>query len=223
MSKVIQQGPARAGAAPQAPAPPIVGAPSETQYRILKGRQNELSEQHQSTTERRQELLDQIQTTPEASRSGLEAQLAVLDQRLVQIENDLGDVGRQVVAATPASVTDPPMRVVYRGFNEEDMIGAGFAGASIMFALFIPLMVRNFRRRRFVPSGQTQSQPMIGGERIDRMEHAIDSIAVEIERVSENQRFMTRLMTETQLASSIAAVRGSTEVAKVAAEEKPHG
>jgi hypothetical protein len=50
------------------------------------------------------------------------------------------------------------------------------------------------------------------------MEMAIDSIAVEMERVSENQRFMTRLMTETQLAGTIAAVRGSTEAAKAAAE-----
>jgi hypothetical protein len=47
---------------------------------------------------------------------------------------------------------------------------------------------------------------------------AIDSIAVEMERVSENQRFMTRLLTETQLAGTIAAVRGSTEAAKAAAE-----
>ena len=88
-----------------------------------------------------------------------------------------------------------------------------------MFALFIPLMVKYFRRRKWAPTGHTTQVPAIAGERIDRMEQAIDSIAVEIERVSENQRFMTRLMTETQLAGTIAAVRGSTEAARMAAEK----
>jgi hypothetical protein len=33
-------------------------------------------------------------------------------------------------------------------------------------------------------------------DRLERMEHAIDSIAVEVERVSESQRFVTKLMAE---------------------------
>ena len=32
--------------------------------------------------------------------------------------------------------------------------------------------------------------------RLERMEHAIDSVAVEIERISENQRFTTKLLSE---------------------------
>jgi len=32
--------------------------------------------------------------------------------------------------------------------------------------------------------------------RLERMEHSIDAIAVEVERISEGQRFMTRLLTE---------------------------
>ena len=31
---------------------------------------------------------------------------------------------------------------------------------------------------------------------IERMEHAIDSIAIEVERISENQRFTTKLLSE---------------------------
>jgi len=32
--------------------------------------------------------------------------------------------------------------------------------------------------------------------RLDRMEHAIDAIAIEIERISEGQRFTTKLLSE---------------------------
>ena len=103
------------------------------------------------------------------------------------------------------------------------MIGAGFTGAGIMFVLFVPLILRTFRRRRYVKPGTPAMTPALGGERVDRMEAAIDAIAVEIERVSENQSFMTRLMTETQLAGTIAAVRDSTEAAKMAAEKASHG
>ena len=57
-----------------------------------------------------------------------------------------------------------------------------------MFVLFIPLIYRTFRRRRWVPGGTTTTHaPAVGAERADRMEAAIDSIAVEVERISENQ------------------------------------
>ena len=42
-------------------------------------------------------------------------------------------------------------------------------------------------------------QPQIPGEvmnRLERMEQAIDSIAVEVERISEGQRFTTKLLSE---------------------------
>ena len=33
-------------------------------------------------------------------------------------------------------------------------------------------------------------------QRLERMEHAIDTIAVEVERISEGQRFVTKLLAE---------------------------
>jgi hypothetical protein len=38
--------------------------------------------------------------------------------------------------------------------------------------------------------------PAEGAARMERMERAIDSVAVEIERISENQRFLTKLLAE---------------------------
>jgi hypothetical protein len=134
----------------------------------------------------------------------------------VQIENDLTSVGRDLAATAPQSIAAPPP--IFLGYDEGDMAGAGAAGAAAMLAILMPFIIRNFiRRKRGRP--QAVGQPAIATERIDRMETAIDSIAVEIERVSENQRFMTRLLTETQLAGTLAAVRGSAEAAKIAAEE----
>jgi len=41
-----------------------------------------------------------------------------------------------------------------------------------------------------------RGQPAIGGDREQRLEQAIDAIAVELERVGEGQRFVTKLLAE---------------------------
>jgi hypothetical protein len=64
------------------------------------------------------------------------------------------------------------------------------AGAAM--AIFIPL-VRAYAKRleRGTPSGSGDAEV---AARLARMEQSIESIAVEIERVSEGQRFTTKLL-----------------------------
>jgi hypothetical protein len=194
--------------------------PAEEAYLKLQARREVMSDQLEELVERRDDLANDIARRSGADREGIEARMRALDTQIQAAEADLAAVTKEVANAATPSVADH-VHTVYRGFSDDDMVGAGFAGAGIMFALFIPLIWRTFRRRRHVPPGTntTGATPAIGSERIERMEMAIDSIAVEMERVSENQRFMTRLMTETQLAGTIAAVRGSTEAARMAAEK----
>jgi hypothetical protein len=72
-------------------------------------------------------------------------------------------------------------------------------GLSIVFTIFVlgPLSLaaaRNLWRRASrpaLPPGWSESS-----QRLERLEQAVDTIAIEIERVSESQRFMTRLMTK---------------------------
>lgn len=193
--------------------------PAEEAFLKLQARREVLSNQLEQLSERRDDLADDLSQRSGADREGIEARMKSLDAQIQQAEADLNAVTKEVANAAPASVADHVV-THYRGYNDGDMVGAGVSGAAIMFALFLPLIWRTFRRRRYVPPGTaTGSTPAIGSERIERMEMAIDSIAVEMERVSENQRFMTRLMTETQLAGTIAAVRGSTEAAKMAADK----
>jgi hypothetical protein len=202
----------------------IVNAParqgvSGTDYRLLKAREKELTDQRQELEERREELAQQLGRREGADLAGVQQRLTVIDQRLQQIEIDLNQVGREAVAAAPTSIVEPEIKYIYRGNSDEDMVAAGFGGAFITLALLSPFFFRMWRRRRRAGQTSPNNTPVFGTERIDRMENAIDSIAVEIERVAENQRFMTRLMTETQLADTLAAVRGSTEAARIAAEK----
>jgi FtsZ-binding cell division protein ZapB len=210
-------------AVPRAPVAPPSPRASQAEYNVLKAREKELKSQLEDVQDRRNELSQKADEASGADKAGIQGRIGVLDGRLSNIENDLELVGRQLVATAPASMGVPAPRIIYQGFNEDDMMAAGFSGAGIMLALLLPFLIRGWRRGRRALAAATSHPPLIGGERIDRMEQAIDSIAIEIERVSENQRFMTRLMTETQLAGTIAAVRGSAEAAKAAAEGSGNG
>jgi hypothetical protein len=50
--------------------------------------------------------------------------------------------------------------------------------------------------QRLMARQQTPSRAAIGDDREQRLEQAIDAIAVELERVGEGQRFVTKLLAE---------------------------
>ena len=62
----------------------------------LKARRSELSNQAQSAAGRRQRLSESLSGKEGADRAGIEARVAVLDQRIMQLENDLSLTGHQL-------------------------------------------------------------------------------------------------------------------------------
>ncbi len=75
----------------------------------------------------------------------------------------------------------------------EDIIAiVGFFSTVIIIAIGVPL-VRSYVRRK-------EAEPLrpspISDARLARMESAIESMAIEIERISEGQRFVTKLLAE---------------------------
>ena len=60
-------------------------------------------------------------------------------------------------------------------------------------AIGLPLARAYARRMESQPARSISSDV---AARLERMEHAIDSIAVEVERISEGQRFTTKLLAE---------------------------
>jgi hypothetical protein len=80
----------------------------------------------------------------------------------------------------------------------------------VMFSSFPVMLIgypiaRAFARRM----ENTPSEPSIPREmsdRLERMENAIDAIAIEVERIAEGQRFTTKLLAER--ATGVAGVSG---------------
>lgn len=65
---------------------------------------------------------------------------------------------------------------------------------AIVIAIGVPL-ARAYARRMDAES-VTPRLPTEVTDRLERMERALDSIAIEVERITEGQRFTTRLLSE---------------------------
>jgi hypothetical protein len=208
-----------AALAPAAPPSPGGQAPltvtpamlSPQDMAALQVRGAELSRQLNSVTGRRQSLQGELRRATGADRAGLEQRLGVLDTRIARLEGDIDENGRQL-ASLPAARQSalgqaPPIGRVAR----MNRLADNAVPIMIVFTIFVlsPLAVsisRLFWRRASVPKYAAPSAE--SSQRLERMEQAIDSIAIEIERVSEGQRFVTRILSEPRSAGALGQAEG---------------
>jgi hypothetical protein len=170
---------------------------SADQVQALLAQREELAGQLTNVSERRSSLAAELSETRDpAARTGLEQRLALLDQRILQIETDLATTGRQISSA-PAelvSLAEHQDHSSNEGHFEEGFFVGGFSALGVAAVLFF-FVRRRWKRRAARVTAQ------VGGDsapRLERLEHGMDAIALEIERISEGQRFVTRLLSESQ-------------------------
>src|SRR5438552_5504391 len=72
-------------------------------------------------------------------------------------------------------------------------------GTTVVLAFGIPLLrvfLRRLDRSAHLPTGSSSDSA-----RLERIEQAVDAMAIEVERISESQHFMAKLMAERQPAA----------------------
>lgn len=191
---------------------------TEAEIEQLRAQREELSDQLMNVTSRRRDLAGEIRaTTDPAIRTGLEVRLGVLDQRILQLETDLASTGRQISSA-PAELiasTEPE-----NPSGGDDGFDDGFIFGGFSTLLLVPIALFFARRRWKRPvSGRTSRLGDESAQRLERLEHGMEAIAIEIERVSEGQRFVTRLLSESQ--APLGTSHRIAESAAVGSEDPP--
>ena len=172
----------------------------------LKARRSELSDQLISATNRRQQTAKQLQSASGANRAGLEQRLGVLDARIARLEQDIAETGELLSSPSYASVAQ-------KETSPYPTIAMNAVPILIVFTLFVLCPIALAFACSIWKRG-SQPRPVADGDttaRLQRMEQAMDAIAIEIERVSEGQRFVTRLMAEGKGAIPIPAVSAERE------------
>jgi len=158
-----------------------------------------MSSQLNSAQGRREELLDELRSAPPGTEQGLRDQYQVLSDRIVAIENDIEASGRVLrTGQVPAGITLVPPRSFNTGNRTDDAERGAALAATILIPIGAIYMWRAIRRRR--RGGRREvAMNTEHDARFDRLEQAVDAIALEIERVGEAQRYQAKLLTEANM------------------------
>lgn len=176
----------------------LTGAPTAAEMlQAAKAYREVLQDQKERLRETRSSVAsamrDEQRTT--ADIAGLEKRLAVLDEQMVDLEKQIGqaNVKEALAAAVPGAVLPEPPYVRPSG---PDWDGVFAGGAVLSFALLFPFAIAYSRRIWRRSAKTTVMLPPEVAARMQAMEEAIESVAVEVERIGEGQRFMTQALSE---------------------------
>jgi hypothetical protein len=143
----------------------------------------------------RRQLDNMLQTNP--ARPGVQQEWANVGSQRAQVEGQIAALRARIaqkqgaVPGVPGTQDNPPFP---RPGPDPDLAVAG--GIAIMLALILPLSIAyaiRMLRRNPAPKGPRTEDFT---PRFDRLEQAVDAIAIEVERVSEGQRFVTKILAE---------------------------
>ena len=150
----------------------------------------------------RGQIADDRANASPAERQKFAKPWADVNHELTSVRIQLDATARQISEleaardqARAAVISVPPPVLAERGI-EMDMARERMIGAAA-FILLRPLVIaasrRLWHRGRPQPAVDLEASP-----RLQRMEQAIESIALEVERIGEAQRFTTKLLAERQ-------------------------
>jgi hypothetical protein len=186
--------------APGEPAP-YVYTPTGRQsdpVAVLRGaraQRDELRDQLNNLEEKRRELAQELRTKDGTDRAGIERRIADIDQRISEVDKQLAAADLQVAkaAAIPGAVVpDPPDPPRPPDWDE----ALAITGSVFTFFVLFPLTIAYARRLWRRGAVAVAELPKVLAERLTRLDQAVDAIAIEVERISEGQRFLTKVMTE---------------------------
>lgn len=162
----------------------------------LREQRSELSNQLNSAAGRREELVKELEGAAGSSRAGIEARIRLLDQRILQIESDIASTGQLLTTALGTNIPTAP-RIPRPPGMPDDIVPIIAILSVFVFAPIAIAYARSIWRRGTFQKVDSQLERE-NADRLTRLESAIDSIAIEMERVSEGQRFVTKLLAESK-------------------------
>lgn len=172
--------------------------------RAMRTRLSDLRSELQDAAERRNSVAGRLREADPSARAGYEARLQALDTRIVGIENEITSiVQRMGTAPSEALATVPPF--ARNPMTMDPSVAVPIAGILGVF-LFLPLSIglsRFLWRRANSPPRSALADPAVH-QRLEQLQQAVDTIAIEVERISEGQRFVTKLLNERAIGSGAA-------------------
>jgi hypothetical protein len=198
------------------------GVPTNAaELRALRAKRSELSSQIQNVASRREELADQLRETDPGARKGLEERIRVIDERIVKLEKELASTG-EALANSPASLLASETTVANQGadFFIPQSIANDIVPIVAILSVFVlgPMAIALSRfiwRRAGAPPQRQVLSEQAAQQRLDQLQQAVDTIAIEVERISEGQRFISKALADRALPAGSDARAAKATSAKI--------
>jgi cell division protein FtsB len=194
--------PAKAGGA-YVVAPSNTPPATQAELKALRAKRVELSTQIQSVANRRSELADQLQSLPAGAQKGILERIAVIDARILGLEREL-DLTGQALANAPSALlatesVTPPVPFQFTRAVTQDLVPiVAILSVFVLGPLSVALS-RSIWKRTAAPSDKQILTEQAAQQRLDQLQQAVDTIAIEVERISEGQRFISKALSERAL------------------------
>jgi hypothetical protein len=174
---------------PAAPSPDVasIGGPDFPQAQL---RELFRAREGLETTRNSVDAQLQVLTPKSAPRAQLEAQVILLDQRIATIDHMIASVqsGPPAIPMDFGSLMPPtvPERILPKDIT---MLSGVFI-LCVLMPLAVAIALRILKRG----VAKVAALPSDIAERLGRMESAIEATAIEVERIGEGQRYLTRVL-----------------------------
>jgi hypothetical protein len=164
----------------------------------------------------RAQLQAQLDITSSAGeRARLQARIDRLDRQMNELSDGMAKLGNGIdrtsprinlptipvipaipeVGTAPRFPSSPPMRV-----DPTEIVAVTLGILFVAFPLTLAISRFLWKRATSAPSSMLSPEQT---RRFDRLEQSVDAIAIEIERISENQRYLTKVLGESRPSAKI--------------------
>ena len=173
----------------------IDGSSPSALYEGFRHQRDVLGSQLDRLEEQRREISRQLQQPMinTVDQKALEQRLGSVDQRIADVEKQIAAADLQVAkaASVPGAVVEP------QDFGRDGPPEEAYVlGGLFMLVVLLPISIAFARRIWRRSASAVTKLPQEIYDRFARVDQGLDAIAVEVERIGEGQRFLTKLQTE---------------------------
>lgn len=189
-------GPAQPGSHPVTVSVRQLGTSPRAVYEALRAKREVLGDQMSRLLNRRNNVAERLNNpnVGPAEKAALEQHMRELNERIVDMEKQLHAADAEVAAAAgvPGAAVPESRDADNSGPPVEMLVtGTVFAGIALLFVALA------YARRLWKGTTNAVAQiPAAFEARFARFEQSLDVVAIEMERVSEGQRFLTKVLSD---------------------------
>jgi hypothetical protein len=176
------------------------------ELRALEFKRSELLGQLNAATGRRGALIEELRATDAASRPAIAERLKLLDARIARLEEETERVSDQIANAPPhvlSSTTEVNPALIAERLAEKIVPIAGIFSLFVLAPIAFAIARLIWRRATAAGSRRVAGDPTTH-QKLEQLQQSMDTIAIEVERISESQRFLSRVMNDRQIGGGAA-------------------